>query len=228
VRENTEGLYLSRGKGIGNDQAMADTLLVTRRGTERVVRYAFELARRRRGALADGVRRVTCVDKSNVLASYAFFRRVFDEVGEAYPDVKRDYLYADAAAQALVLEPQRFDVLVMENFLGDILSDLGGATVGGIGLCPAGNIGDAHAYFEPIHGSAPELAGSDRANPVSQVLAAALMLEHLGEREAAARVQAAVASSLQSGRLALAKNGQPEAGTRHAAETIAAALRAAA
>ncbi len=226
VRENTEGLYLSRGKGIGTDQAMADTLLITRKGTERVARYAFELARRRAGALEDGVKRVTCVDKSNVLASYAFFRRVFDEVGEAYPDIRRDYLYADAAAQALVLRPQRFDVLVMENFLGDILSDLGGATVGGIGLCPAGNIGDAHAYFEPIHGSAPDIAGRDQANPISQVLTAALMLEHLGEREAAQRVRLAVSSSLDSGKLVIDRSGRPEGGTRRAGETIAGALRA--
>jgi isocitrate/isopropylmalate dehydrogenase len=226
VRENTEGLYLSRGKGVGNDHAMADTLLVTRKGTERVVRYAFELARRRDGAPEDGVRRVTCVDKSNVLASYAFFRRVFHEVGEAYPDVQRDTLYGDAAAQALVLQPQRFDVLVMENFLGDILSDLGGATVGGIGLCPAGNIGDAHAYFEPIHGSAPDIAGRDQANPISQVLAAALMLEHLGEHEAAALVRRAVARSLESGALVLGTSGRPEGGTRRAAETIAASVRA--
>ena len=142
---------------------MADTLLVTRKGVERIARYAFELARRRNGAPEDGKRRVTCVDKANVLASLAFFRRVFDEIGEAYPDVEREHLYADAAAQALVLRPQRLDVLVMENFLGDILSDLGGATVGGIGLCPSGNIGDRHAYFEPIHGSAPDLAGKDQA-----------------------------------------------------------------
>lgn len=225
VRENTEGLYLSRGKGVGNDQAMADTLLITRKGTERIARYAFELARRRNGAPADGVKRVTCVDKSNVLASLAFFRRVFGEVGERYPDVKREYLYADAAAQELVLRPQRFDVLVMENFLGDILSDLGGATVGGIGLCPSGNIGDAHAYFEPIHGSAPDIAGQDKANPISQVLTAALMLEHLGERDAATLVRRAVSESLENGDLVIGRNGQAEGGTRRAAETIAAAVR---
>ena len=221
VRENTEGLYLSRGKGIGTDQAMADTLLITRKGTERVARYAFELARRRKGAPADGVRRVTCVDKSNVLASYAFFRRVFDEVGEGYPDIKRETLYADAAAQALVLDPSHFDVLVMENFLGDILSDLGGATVGGIGLCPSGNIGDKYAYFEPIHGSAPDIAGQDKANPVSQVLTAALMLEHLGERAAADLMRRAVASALEGDKLVLGRHGQPEGGTRRAGETIA-------
>jgi isocitrate/isopropylmalate dehydrogenase len=225
VRENTEGLYLSRGKGVGTSEAMADTMLVTRKGVERVARYAFELARRRSGAPEDGKRRVTCVDKANVLASLAFFRRVFDEVGEAYPDIEREHLYADAAAQALVLGPQRLDVLVMENFLGDILSDLGGATVGGIGLCPSGNIGDAHAYFEPIHGSAPDIAGKDRANPISQILSAALMLDHLGERDAAALVRRAVDAALEDRKLVLGRYGRPEGGTKRAAEAIAAVVR---
>ncbi|MGH8736012.1 MAG: isocitrate/isopropylmalate dehydrogenase family protein [Burkholderiales bacterium] len=220
VRENTEGLYLSRGKGIGTSEAMADTMLVTRKGVERVARYAFELARRR-----DRAKLVTCVDKANVLASLAFFRRVFDEVGEAYPDVRREHLYADAAAQALVLEPQRFDVLVMENFLGDILSDLGGATVGGIGLCPSGNIGDRHAYFEPIHGSAPDIAGQDKANPISQILSAALLLDHLGERDAANLVRRAVDRALETRKLILGRHGQPEGGTQRAAATLAAAVR---
>lgn len=225
VRENTEGLYLSRGKGVGTDQAMADTLLVTRKGTERVARHAFELARRRNGAPQDGVKRVTCVDKSNVLASFAFFRRVFDEVAQGYPDILHEHIYADAAAQALVLNPSHYDVLVMENFLGDILSDLGGATVGGIGLCPSGNIGDAHAYFEPIHGSAPDIAGQDRANPISQVLTAALMLEHVGERSAAELVRRAVSEALATRKLVLGRFGQPEGGTRRAAETLAAMVR---
>ena len=225
VRENTEGLYLSRGKGVGTDQAMADTLLVTRKGTERVARHAFELARRRNGAPQDGVKRVTCVDKSNVLASYAFFRRVFNEVAESYPDIQHEHIYADAAAQALVLNPSHYDVLVMENFLGDILSDLGGATVGGIGLCPSGNIGDAHAYFEPIHGSAPDIAGQDRANPISQVLTAALMLEYIGERGAAELVRRAVSTALETRKLLLGPFGQPEGGTRRAAETLATIVR---
>jgi isocitrate/isopropylmalate dehydrogenase len=225
VRENTEGLYLSRGKGVGTSEAMADTMLVTRKGVARAARYALELARRRGGAPEDGKRRVTCVDKANVLASLAFFRRVFDEVGEAYPDVEREYLYADAAAQALVLRPQRLDVLVMENFLGDILSDLGGATVGGIGLCPSGNIGDKYAYFEPIHGSAPDIAGQDKANPISQVLSAALMLDYLGERDAAALIRRAVDTALKERKLVLGRYGQPDGGTRRAAETLAAAAR---
>ena len=224
VRENTEGLYLSRGRGIGTHDAMADTMMITRKGTERVARYAFELALTRGGAPEDGVSRVTCVDKSNVLASYAFFREVFDTVAEQYPTVAREYLYADAAAQALVVRPQHFDVLVMENFLGDILSDLGGGTIGGIGLCPSGNIGDTHAYFEPIHGSAPDIAGQDRANPISQVLTLALMLEHLGENAAAVLVRSAVSRALDTGRLALNDRGQPADGTRAAGEAIAGAV----
>ncbi len=221
VRENTEGLYLSRGKGVQTDTAAADTLLVTRKGVERVARRAFELAAQRNGAPADGVRRVTCVDKANVLPSMAFFRRVFDEVGEEYPGVQREHLYADAAAQALVAGPQHFDVLVMENFLGDILSDLGGGTVGGIGLCPSGNIGDEHAYFEPIHGSAPDIAGQDKANPVSQTLSVAMMLDHLGETAGAELVRRAVAESLATGRLQIGERGQPVGGTAKAGETIA-------
>jgi isocitrate/isopropylmalate dehydrogenase len=224
VRENTEGMYLARGKGIGTDDAVADTMLITRKGTERIVRHAFELASARQGAPSDGVRRVTCVDKSNVLASMAFFRRVFDEIADQYPDIEREYLYSDAAAQALVMQPQHFDVLVMENFLGDMLSDLGGGTIGGVGLCPSGNIGDDHAYFEPIHGSAPSIAGQDKANPTSQILTLALMLDHLGERAAGDAIRSAVSGALESGAVKLNELGQPIEGTRKAAEAIAAAV----
>ena len=227
VRENTEGMYLARGKGVGNDDAVADTMLITRKGTERIARHAFELARARQGSPSDGVRRVTCVDKSNVLASMAFFRRVFDEVADEYPDIQREYLYSDAAAQALVVRPQHFDVLVMENFLGDMLSDLGGGTIGGIGLCPSGNVGDEHAYFEPIHGSAPDIAGQDKANPISQILTLGLMLDHIGERASGDLVRAAVHQALESGEMQLNQLGQPVAGTRAAAEAIAEAVAAA-
>jgi 3-isopropylmalate dehydrogenase len=225
VRENTEGMYLSRGKGIGTDQVMADTMLITRKGTERVCRYAFELARKRNGAPSDGRRRVTCVDKSNVLASHAFFRSVYDEVAESYPDIEREYVYADAAAQALVMRPHTFDVMVMENFLGDILSDLGGGTTGGIGLCGSGNIGDTNAYFEPIHGSAPDIAGQDKANPISQILTAAQMLEHIGESRAAELINRAVFESLNEGQLKVGAYTQPVGGTAAAGRTIAGVLR---
>lgn len=213
VRENTEGLYLSRGNGVATPHAASDQMLITRVGTERVVRHAFELARRRAGGRGRPGR-VTCVDKSNVLRSFALFRAVFDEVAAGYPDVAADHLYADAAAHALVVEPERFDVLVMENFLGDILSDLGAGTVGGLGMCGSGNIGDDAAYFEPIHGSAPGIAGQDRANPVSQLLSLAMLLEHCGRVAAGRRVSEAVESALADGAVRLEASGSPAGGTR--------------
>tara|TARA_Y100000996_G_scaffold91554_3_gene64492 strand:+ start:22082 stop:23152 length:1071 start_codon:yes stop_codon:yes gene_type:complete len=221
VRENTEGLYLSRGKGVQTDTAAADTLMITRKGTERVVRRAFQIAEKRNGSPRDGIRRVTCVDKANVLPSMAFFRRIFDEVGETFPQIQKEHLYSDAAAQELVLNPNRFDVLVMENFIGDILSDLGGATVGGIGLCSSGNIGDEHAYFEPIHGSAPDIAGMDKANPISQILTLAMMYDYLGEISAGDAIRIAVNDALRSGELKINRLGQPESGTARAGEIIA-------
>ncbi|MGH3328789.1 MAG: isocitrate/isopropylmalate dehydrogenase family protein [Streptomycetales bacterium] len=214
VRENTEGLYASRQGGARTAFAASDSLLVTRTGVERVAHRAFGLARGRSGAPRDGVRRVTCVDKSNVLRSFALFRAVFDEVAADYPDIEADHLYADAAAQALVVEPDRFDVVVTENFLGDILSDLGAGTVGGVGLCGSANVGDAHAYFEPLHGSAPTIAGQDRANPTSQILSAAMMLDHLGEHSGARAVRTAVESAYADGAITLDAYGRPSCGTR--------------
>lgn len=216
VRENTEGLYASRGRGVANDWAASDVLFMTRPGVERVCRFAFERARQRSGAPRDGIRRVTCVDKSNVLRSFGFFRAIFTEIAGNYPDIEPDYLYADAAAQALVMDPARFDVLVMENFLGDILSDLGGGTIGGIGLCPSGNVGDASAYFEPIHGSAPGLAGQDRANPIGQILTAAMLLDHIGQSGACQTIVRAVEDALSNGSVRIGEDGCPTTGTRDA------------
>lgn len=200
VRENTEGLYASRGKGVGNNNAHVDQLLVTRNATERIVRRAFEIAAARFGAPEDGVSRVTCVDKANVLPSMAFFRRVFDEVAESmrreHPSIVAEHMYVDAAAAALIDRPQHFDVIVCENLIGDILSDLGAATVGGIGTCPSANLGEHGAYFEPVHGSAPNLAAIDPsgelADPTAQILSVAMMLDYLGEHAAAAQVRDAV------------------------------------
>jgi 3-isopropylmalate dehydrogenase len=217
VRENTEGLYASRGNGVvaNTGQAATDTLMITRRGSERIIRYAFEEARRR-----NGKKRVTCVDKSNVLRSFAFFRGIFDEMAGDYPDIEPDHLYVDAAAQALVLEPDRFDVIVTENLFGDILSDLGGATVGGIGVCAGANIGDHHAYFEPIHGSAPSLAGQGRANPLAAILAAGLMLNYLGQAEAAARIERTVQLAFTEKAISLRPDGSAERGTEAVAEAV--------
>lgn len=231
MRENTEGLYASRGAGVRvGDQVATDTLVVTRTGTARICRQAFDLARRRPGAPRDGQRRVTCVDKSNVLKSYAFFREVFDEVSADYPDVQPEHAYIDAMTAYLVQAPSRYDVIVAENMFGDILSDLGAATVGGLGLAPSGDIGEHHALFQPSHGTAPDIAGKGIANPLATILSAALVLEWLGRRDrdaeaetAARRIEAAVASVLRAGR-ALTPDLGGHATTAAVGNAVAAAL----
>ena len=232
VRENTEGLYASRGGGIRvGDRVATDSMVITRAGTERIVRYAFRLAQRRHGAPADGRRRVTCVDKANVLTSMAFFRQVFDEVAREFPAVEADHVYVDAMALYMVQGPSRFDVVVAENMFGDILSDLGAGTVGGMGLAPSADVGDTHGLFQPSHGTAPDIAGKGIANPVAQILSAAMMLDWLGERhgdaqaQAAARaVEAAVASTLADPRHHPADLGG-NASTAAVGDAIAVAIR---
>ncbi|MGF3026068.1 isocitrate/isopropylmalate dehydrogenase family protein [Methylobacterium aquaticum] len=204
VRENTEGLYASRGAGVVlRDEIASDSLVVTRKGTERVARFAFELAAKRRGAPRDGQRRVTVCDKANILRSYAFFRRICDEVHAGYPDVAIDYAYADAITVHMLKRPDSYDVIVAENMVGDIISDLGAATVGGMGIAPSGEIGDAHALFQGAHGSAPDIAGQNVASPVATLLSGVMMLRWLAERksdtalgQAADRIEAAVATVL--------------------------------
>jgi 3-isopropylmalate dehydrogenase len=134
---------------------------------------------------------VTCVDKANVFRSSAFFRRVFDEVAADYPDVEAEHLYVDAAALALVQRPQTFDVLVMENMYGDILSDLAAGLIGGLGLAPSGDVGADHAVFQPSHGTAPDIAGRGVANPLAMILSAAMMLGWLAERHGDAAIRRA-------------------------------------
>jgi len=208
LRENMEGLYLSRGVGIVTSEAVADTLMVTRKGCERISRLAFKLAReKKRGAPKDGKRRVTLIDKSNVLRSFAFFREIFLNVARETPEIDAECLYVDAAAAALVTRPEHFQVVVTENMFGDILSDLGGATVGGLGMCPSANIGDRLAYFEPIHGTAPDIAGKGIANPVSQIRAAAMMLDYLGETKAAEMLETAIWQAFENKRFELTAAG---------------------
>jgi 3-isopropylmalate dehydrogenase len=176
VRESTEGLFASRGKGVvEGDREARDTMVITRKGSERVHEFAFRLAARRRGE-------VTCVDKANVFASMAFFRRIFDEVAARHPQVKARHHYIDATALDLVRKPWAFDVLVTENMFGDILSDQAAALVGGMGMAPSADIGDAHAVFQPCHGSAPDIHGQGKANPTACFLSAAMMLDWLAER----------------------------------------------
>lgn len=210
VRENTEGLYtptrgfLTRG---GVDELAVDSRVITRKGAQRVARFAFELAKTREGAPVDGKRRVTCVDKSNVTAGCKLFRKVYDEVATGYPDIARDYAYIDAFCQWIVRAPEFYDVAVTSNMFGDIATDLAAVLQGGMGMAAGGNIGDAHAMFEPIHGSAPKHAGKDVVNPIAIVLATQMMLDWLGRRkadkalrEAAVAIESAVESVLKEGK----------------------------
>jgi len=210
VRENTEGLYtptrgfLDRG---GVKELAVDSRVITRKGAERVIRFAFELSKQRKGAPADGRRKVTCVDKSNVTAGCKLFRAVYDEVARAYPAIQKDYAYIDAFQQWLLRSPEAFDVAVTSNVFGDIATDLAAVLQGGMGMAAGGNIGEAHAMFEPIHGSAPKHAGKDEVNPIAMILAVQMMLDWLGQRkrdramrEAAAAVEAAVERILAEGK----------------------------
>ncbi len=195
VRENTEGLFSDRLKSRQPDaDSESDSLRITRRGAERIARAAFELARKR-----DGRRKVTLADKANVLPSMAFFRNVFDSVAGAFADVEADHAYIDALAVHLLQRPEQFDVIVTENMFGDILSDLCAGLIGGMGLAPSADIGDRHAVFQPAHGTAPDIAGQNCANPVAMVLSVAMMLDWFDipeTRRAAAAIGQAVAAVL--------------------------------
>jgi 3-isopropylmalate dehydrogenase len=183
LRENLEGLFASFDGGcILNDTVASDTLMITREGTQRVVDFAFRLAQSRQGRPSDGKRKVTCVDKANVFRSFAFFRKVFFEVAQRHPHIEADAVYVDAMSLFMVTSPSQWDVLVMENQFGDILSDLGAGIVGGLGLAPSAEMGDNHALFQPSHGSAPQLAGKNVANPLATILSAGMMLRYLSDR----------------------------------------------
>ncbi len=193
VRENTEGVYAGAGGVLypGTPAEVATQESVnTRHGVERVLRYAFELAQRRDG-------RLTLVHKTNVL-TYAgdLWMRTFEELGDAaFGDVERDYVHVDAACLYLVTQPERFDVVVTENLFGDIITDLGAAVQGGMGLAASGNLDPtrrAPSMFEPVHGSAPDIAGTGKADPIAAVMSLGQLLAFLGEEAAAARVDRAV------------------------------------
>jgi homoisocitrate dehydrogenase len=205
VRENTEGLYAGRERRVDDDTAVAEHL-VTRRATERITATAFEAARARRSERAQrGTEmpdrsRVTLVHKANVLrTSDGLFREVALEVASRYPDVAVEEQLVDAMAYHLVRTPERFDVVVASNLYGDILSDAGAALVGGLGLVPGANIGHRFCLAEPVHGSAPDIAGRGVANPLATVRAAALLLEYLGANEWARRLALAADGVLREG-----------------------------
>jgi 3-isopropylmalate dehydrogenase len=201
VRELTGGIYYGTPRGImenGAETRAVNTMTYTRSEIERVSHVAFHLARARR-------KKVTSVDKSNVLENSQLWRRVVIEVAKEYPDVALDHLLVDNCAMQLILNPRRFDVVLTENMFGDILSDEGAVLAGSIGMLPSASVGDKRpsgawvGLYEPVHGSAPDIAGQGVANPLAAILAAAMMMEHLEESGMAASIQAAVRAALASG-----------------------------
>lgn len=193
VRENTEGLFAARTAAQDQTREEArDIMLITRSGSLRIFRAAFEQAMNRR-------KKVTLVDKANVLPSMVLFREVFEEVASEFPEVETEVVYVDAASLFLVQRPDSFDVIVTENMFGDILSDLAAGLVGGMGMAPSGDIGDQCAVFQPSHGTAPDIAGQNKANPIATVLSASMMLrwlDHPSANQAGENLNAAVKNAL--------------------------------
>jgi 3-isopropylmalate dehydrogenase len=234
VRESTEGLFAARTSSQHSvagpaGEAVFDTMRISRVTCERLFDFSFKLARRRGGRGRPP--RVTCVDKANVLPSMAFFREIFLERAAAYPDVQADCVYVDAAALRLVSAPWEFDVLVTENMFGDILSDLGAALIGGMGLAPSADVGEAQAVFQPCHGTAPDIAGRGIANPTAMFLSASMMLDWLADRHnlpacrhAASRLTRAIESAFASGDLVPCEHGG-NAGTEAIASRVAEQLK---
>ena len=193
VRENTEGLYIANEKKETNNRAIARRI-ITREAEERIINYAFKYAKN------NNKHKVTAVHKANVLKkSDGLFKKIFYEVGENYPDIEKEDFYVDATAMYLITQPQNFEVIVTTNLFGDILSDEGAGLVGGLGLIPSANIGENGALFEPVHGSAPDIAGQGKANPIAMMLSAIMMLRHLGENAAADKFDAAILKVLNQG-----------------------------
>jgi len=222
-RENTEGAYVGIGgifkKGTPDEIAVQEEVN-TRKGVERILRHAFDFARRQ------GRRSVCMTDKSNALRHGGdLWQRVFKEVGEDYPDVTSFHLFVDALAMQLVRAPENFDVIVANNMFGDILTDLGAALQGGLGMAASGNIHPGrHAMFEPVHGSAPKYAGKDVANPIAAILAAEMMLEHLGLAQAGDLIQRAVVGAIADEQVTKDLGGR--LGTRAAGDEIVRRIRA--
>ena len=216
-RENTEGLYVGVGgrfKPGTDDEVAIQEEVNTYKGVNRIVRHAFESARSRPR------HRLCMADKSNAMThGHALWQRVFAEVRKEYPDVEACHMYIDALAMFLVQDPSQFDVIVTNNLFGDIITDIGAALQGGLGMAASGNIHPGRtSMFEPVHGSAPPLAGKNVANPIGAILSAALMLGHLGRAEDARRIEAAVEHAVQAGEITRDVGGS--LGTREAGEAI--------
>lgn len=218
VRELTGGLYYGQPRGAERDRAY-NTMHYTRAEVERVAHKAFQLARNRR-------KKVTSVDKSNVLEVSQFWRSVVVEVAQAYPDVQLEHMLVDNAAMQMVLNPRQFDVMLTENTFGDILSDVGGILAGSIGMLPSASLGPTKGLYEPVHGSAPDIAGQNKANPLGAIGSVAAMLEYsFGLVQEAAAVNAAIGKVLESGRVTadLKPKGKP-ATTEEVGQAVSAAI----
>jgi len=204
IRESTEGLFASMGKGVVTHDEARETLVMTRKTSQRLFDFSLRLTERRKSRGRPGV--LTCVDKANVSKAFAWFRSIFDERAKNFPTVKTDHLYVDACAAMMVRKPWDFDVMVMENMFGGILSDLAAGLIGGLGIAPSADVGDKHAVFQPCHGTAPDIMGKAQANPTAMILSAAMMLDWLAYKhdyapaaEAAQRIERAVDKAYAGG-----------------------------
>ena len=204
IRESTEGMFASMGKGVVTQDDARETLVITRRTTQRLFDFSLRLAERRKKRGRPGL--CTCVDKANVFKAFAWARDIFAERAKNFPNVKTDYMYVDACAAQMVRRPWDFDVMVMENMFGDILSDLAAGIVGGLGMAPSADVGDTHAVFQPCHGTAPDIMGQGKANPTAMILSAAMMLDWLADKhdlpasaDAAQRIERAVDEAYTGG-----------------------------
>jgi 3-isopropylmalate dehydrogenase len=227
IRESTEGLFASMGKGVVTKDDARETLVITRKTSERLFEFSFRLAERRKKRGRPGA--LTCVDKANVFKAFAFFREMFDEAAQRHPEVKADHLYVDACSAMLVKRPWDFDVMVMENMFGDILSDLTAGLIGGMGMAPSADIGDRYAVFQPCHGTAPDIMGQGKANPTGMILSAAMMLDWLADKhglegaaEAGERIERAVDQAYAGGIKPMEFGGKN--GTIDIAKAVLAAL----
>ncbi|MEM9047099.1 MAG: isocitrate/isopropylmalate family dehydrogenase [Pseudomonadota bacterium] len=226
LRESTEGLFARQAPGSRDgDREARETMVITRAISEKLFDFAFALAQKRRRQS-----HVTCVDKANVFQAFAFFREIFAERAARHPSLGHDTAYVDAFAMTMVQKPWVIDVAVTENMFGDILSDLGAALMGGMGYAPSADIGDAHAVFQPCHGSAPDIAGKGLANPTAMILSAAMMLDWLSETQGVAQaaragglLRRAVEASFAGGDLVTCELGG-DAGTETVFARVAAAL----
>lgn len=214
-RENTEDLYIGQEEMISPDEVHA-IKKITRHASERIIRAAFEYA------LKNDRKKVTCVHKANILKlSDGMFLSIFNEIKDEYPTIEANSMIVDNTCMQLVMNPSQFDIMVMPNLYGDIISDLTSGLIGGLGLLPSSNLGDEMALFEAVHGSAPDIAGQNKANPTALLLAACLMLDHIGKEEDADRIRKAIDAVLIEGKVRTADLGGNSSTTEYSDAIIA-------